>query len=99
MSRLMLWEFALFLKRSPKNIVHLSMNSGEPMSASTLRARFDGFVSAANSSTSAPEGMRPVKSRLTRRLNARGRHSAEDVVVDKILTRSGARIDGIDRIG
>src|SRR5215475_16192499 len=62
--------FALFLNRSPKNIVHLSTNSGDAMSWSTFKSRLDGFVSFTNASTSAAEGIRPVRSSVTRRRNS-----------------------------
>ena len=62
--------FALFLNRSPKNIVHLSTNCGLAISVSMTASRLFGFVSPRNSCTSAAEGMRPVISRYTRLRNS-----------------------------
>src|SRR4051812_15113376 len=62
------------------------MNSALPINASIFRSRFDGFVSATNASTSAAEGIRPVRSSITRR-----RNSASDVIGADLIPADAMR--------
>src|ERR1017187_2924647 len=60
----------VFWSRSPKYMVHLSTHSGLASSSSISAARLFGVVSATKLSTRAGSGMRPVRSKVARRINS-----------------------------
>src|SRR5581483_8960005 len=74
----MLVEFDVFLYRSPKNIVHLSTNSGDAISESTSVSRLAGLGSLRKLVRASGEGMRPVRSSVTRRINLVSEQSGAD---------------------
>ena len=61
---------SVFWYRSPKYMVHLSIHSGLASSSSISVARLSDDVSATKASTRSAVGMRPVRSRVTRRMNS-----------------------------